>query len=218
MNNMLVCLTAMALSLLSCPARAQDSTGAEQGVQVHPWQDHAAGSNSTSSTKQGLSSSSYRYTNTQTALAGVANKSVNQTALNSGQYTLGFPAPGPQTGKYGSVLPPVATSSMNLSICVVVPPPPDNDGSDGSAASTANLPPAPGPGYQPIFQHGVFVGYMSPDLISLMQTDPTTAWTDFANSSDFVGPEGLRLSLLAETGAASPEQMAELDQMALFGM
>jgi hypothetical protein len=92
-----------------------------------------------------------------------------------------------------------------------------DDGSYG-ANSTANLPPSPGPGYQPIFQHGVFVGYMSPDLIALMQTDPTDAWTEFANSPEFVGPEGLRLSLLAETGAATPAQQAELESMALYGL
>jgi hypothetical protein len=91
-------------------------------------------------------------------------------------------------------------------------------GGCGCGPGSANLPPSPGPGYQPIFQHGVFVGYMSPDLIALMQTDPVTAWTQFANSSEFVGPEGLRLSLLVETGAATPEQVAALENMALFGL
>ncbi len=81
-----------------------------------------------------------------------------------------------------------------------------------------NLPPSPGPGYQPIFQHGVFVGYLSPALNDLMQTDPAAAWTAFANSSDFTGPEGLRLSLLMETGAITPDQQAALNSMALFGL
>lgn len=88
-----------------------------------------------------------------------------------------------------------------------------NGGSDGN---TQNLPPSPGPGYQPIFQHGIFVGYMDPNLCTLMQTDPCTAWAQFANSSEFVGDDGLRLSLLYEVGAASPEQQQQLMEMALF--
>jgi hypothetical protein len=81
-----------------------------------------------------------------------------------------------------------------------------------------NLPPSPGPGYQPIFQHGVFVGYLSPALNALMQTDQAAAWTAFANSPDFVGGEGLKLSLLMETGAITPDQQAQLDSLALFGI
>jgi hypothetical protein len=91
-----------------------------------------------------------------------------------------------------------------------------NNGGGSGGNSTANLPPSPGQGYQPIFQHGIFVGYMDPNLINLMQTDPNDAWAQFANSSEFVGDEGLRLSLLYEVGAASPDQQAALMEMALF--
>lgn len=155
--------------------------------------------------------------------AGLGDISVNPEAVSSAQFRLGFGNPGPQTASYGTALPPVATSSVDLSVCEATPPPPSIDpysygGGPSDPANSANLPPPPGPGYQPIFQHGVFVGYMSPELIAYMQQDPAGAWTQFANGSDWVGPEGLRLSLLAETGAASPEQMQTLYSMALFGM
>lgn len=159
-----------------------------------------------------------------TSTGAAANQSVNPAAYSSGQFNLGFAAPGPQTGAYAATLPPVATSSVNLSICDAAPAtsiasdPYDYTGQGSNSDPAQNLPPSPGPGYQPIMQHGVFVGYMSPELINMMQSDPYGAWTQFANSADFVGPEGLRLSLLAETGAASPEQMAQLESMALFGM
>lgn len=122
---------------------------------------------------------------------------------------------------YRYSLPPTATSSVDISICDLPPKNPPSvytEPGGSNPGGNSNLPPSPGPGYQPIMQHGVFVGYMSPELINLMQTNPTAAWTAFANSADWVGPEGLRLSLLAETGAATPEQMAQLQQMALFGM
>jgi hypothetical protein len=86
---------------------------------------------------------------------------------------------------------------------------------NGIDTSQQNLPPSPGPGYQPIYQHGVFVGYMDPNLIAQMQTNQAAAWAQFANSSEWVGPEGLRLSLLYEVGAATPDQQAQLMQMAL---
>lgn len=129
----------------------------------------------------------------------------------------------PSRNNYRYSLPPTATSCVDLSICDLPPIDPPSiyssgNGNPGNGNNSSNLPPSPGPGYQPIFQHGVFVGYMNPALISMMQTDPMGAWTAFANSSDWAGPEGLRLSLLAETGAATPEQMAQLEQMALFGM
>ena len=81
-------------------------------------------------------------------------------------------------------------------------------GSDpGSAASSgqSNLPPSPGPGYQPAYQHGVFVGYYSPQEVQLWQTNPQAALRSFANSNRYMGGEGGRRSILYQIGdIASP--------------
>ena len=180
----------LAVLFFSNPAWAQ--AYAEESVQVSPWQD--------------LNSS-----NGGSKKIAMNNRAQQSKQASNSTSTSNNPG-------YRNSLPPTATSCVNLSICEASPPPPEYSGSSGGGGvDTSNLPPPPGEGYQPIMQHGVFVGYMSPALISLMQTDPRAAWTAFARSSDFVGPDGLRLSLLAETGAATPEEMAALYQMALFG-
>lgn len=190
----------LALGMLGIPAQASD--------QGSPWQDIAPAANS----------DPYSYNG-----GSISGQSSYPAPISSGQFHLGFGSAGLPTGPYAGALPPTSTSSVNISICDATAAPPvqtycPSNSSGCSNPSTENLPPAPGPGYQPIYQHGVFVGYLSPELTSLMQTDPASAWTQFANSPDFTGPEGLRLSLLAETGAASPEQMAALESMAMFGM
>jgi hypothetical protein len=189
MGKLVKLLILLVAALVNLPAYAQDYA---QDVPTNPWQDFAP----------------------------VAKSIVRRIAANQAMNQAVQQAVAPSRSNYRYSLPPTATSSVDISICDLPPKdPPINYGSTGSTnPANSNLPPAPGPGYQPIYQHGVFVGYMSPELINMMQTDPAGAWTAFANSADWAGPEGLRLSLLAETGAATPEQMAQLQQMALFGM
>jgi hypothetical protein len=51
----------------------------------------------------------------------------------------------------------------------------------------AGLPPPPGPGYQPAYVHGQFVGYYSPEEVALAQTDFPHAFQAFVNSGRYIG-------------------------------
>lgn len=70
----------------------------------------------------------------------------------------------------------------------------------GSGSGAGSLPPSPGDGYQPAYQHGMFVGYYSPQEVALFQSDPRAALRSFANSDRYVGGEGGRRSILYEIG------------------
>ncbi|HEY9715131.1 MAG TPA: hypothetical protein V6C72_16795 [Chroococcales cyanobacterium] len=75
----------------------------------------------------------------------------------------------------------------------------DNEGGDAPPAQ-ANLPPPPGPGYQPMYQHGEFVGWYSPDEITLSQTNfPAALLSVLASGRYYGGVEGAA-SILFEIG------------------
>jgi hypothetical protein len=65
------------------------------------------------------------------------------------------------------------------------------------------LPPAPGEGYQPMYQHGQFVGWWSPEEIALSKTDFPAALRSIVNSDRYYGGELGRLSILYEIGDIS---------------
>lgn len=145
-----------------------------------------------------------------------ATKSGMDKIIPSGQYDLGFPQTGPDTyrGPYqsssqsGGTLPQTSTSSVNADTVDFSPMASSASCLKGDEGGTGydggdnakNLPPSPGPGYQPIYQHGVFVGYMSPEESAMYANDAAAAWRSFANSARYVGGAGLRASLLYEIG------------------
>jgi hypothetical protein len=100
-----------------------------------------------------------------------------------------------------------ADAGLNAADQAEATPPPGSDGGGGNQTPPT---PSPGQGYQPIYQHGQFVGWMSPDLVTLMQTDQVAAWTQFAESSAWVGGEGLQADLLYEVGAITFDQMVAM--------
>lgn len=77
---------------------------------------------------------------------------------------------------------------------------PETYSGDGGGGGGQNLPPAPGPGYQPMYQHGEFVGWWSPEEIALAQTDYPAALRSIVNSDRYYGGELGRLSILYEIG------------------
>ena len=213
-----------ALSSVVVPAWAQST--ADTGTQSY-WSDKT-GKGATSGGSSTWSDVYPEPTSTDLMTPG----SVNPGPIGSQSFHLGFPdlKNDMYTGAYrggmpGGVTPYTATSSVDIDCVDMVPRQcsssgggGENYGYNGGGGSEGGgggeqLPPPPGEGYSPIYQHGVFVGYMSPAIQQQMQTDPAGAWTAFANSSDYVGPEGLRLSLLAETGGLSPEQQAQFNAM-----
>jgi len=60
--------------------------------------------------------------------------------------------------------------------------------------------PSPGEGYQPMFQHGVHVGWYSPVEVALSQTNFPAALRSIVNSDRYFGGEGGRRSILYEIG------------------
>jgi hypothetical protein len=100
-----------------------------------------------------------------------------------------------------------ADAALNVADQAEATPPPGSDGGSGDATPTV---PSPGQGYQPISQHGEFVGWMSPAITALMQTDQVAGWIEFANSPDWVGSEGLKADLLYEVGAITFDQMVAM--------
>ena len=59
------------------------------------------------------------------------------------------------------------------------------DGTDDGASE--NLPPPPGPGYQPEYTCEGFVGYYSPEEVALAQTDFPAAFNEFVHSDRYTG-------------------------------
>jgi len=78
-----------------------------------------------------------------------------------------------------------------------------NGSGDGGNGSLAGLPPSPGPGYQPMYQHGVAVGWWSPAEIALSQTDFPAALRSIVNSDRYYGGESGKDSILYEIGDIS---------------
>jgi hypothetical protein len=78
-------------------------------------------------------------------------------------------------------------------------------GADSGAGGDNSLgvPPAPGPDYQPMYQHGILVGWWSPAEIALSQTDFPAALRSIVNSDRYYGGEEGRLSILYEIGDIS---------------
>lgn len=70
----------------------------------------------------------------------------------------------------------------------------------GGPGQSSNLPPPPAEGYQPMYQHGVFVGWWSPEEIKLAQHDFKAALRSIVNSDRYYGGESGRRSILYEIG------------------
>ncbi|HND69119.1 MAG TPA: hypothetical protein PL112_20100, partial [Candidatus Obscuribacter sp.] len=82
-----------------------------------------------------------------------------------------------QSGAKGNMANPVSISATNLDSRVS-----NRGGSGGSIGSDENIPPPPGPGYQPVYTHGVFDGYLTPEEADLWNNgNPAAAWKSFAN-------------------------------------
>jgi hypothetical protein len=174
MNKGLGWLVVIALNLISLPAFAQAYETGGPSMMGNPWQDTASAPAGTGAYRSGAGTrGANRYSGQLAAAAGLAGQSVNPAAINSGQFKLGFGAAGPQTGRYGSTLPPVATSSVNLSICdAPAPIPSQSCGSTGSQSSgngddgqqQEELPYAPGPDWAAVCNShsGALMGYMAP--------------------------------------------------------
>lgn len=60
-------------------------------------------------------------------------------------------------------------------------------GSSGGSNNTENLPPSPGPGYQPAYTCEGFVGWYSPEEVALAQTDFPAAFDHFVHSDRYTG-------------------------------
>ena len=81
-----------------------------------------------------------------------------------------------QTGAKSNMDNPVSISATNLDSRV------SDFGSGGQGANDPNLPPSPGPGYQPVYLHGQFDGYLTPEEAAAWNNgDPASAWKSYAN-------------------------------------
>ncbi len=150
------------------------------------------------------------------AVNRIASSAVNN-ATNSAVQTANQSASSQSGGTQGvSMLPNVSTSSVDLNTC-------DMDfiggksrpssgggggggggGSDpGSGTGQENYPPSPGPGYQPMTQHGEFVGWYSPDEVALSQTDFPAALVSILKSDRYYGGIEGAASILYEIGMIS---------------
>ncbi|GEM_PF-2157157 len=143
-----------------------------------------------------------------------APKSGMAGGIPSGQFNYGFPNTGSDRyrGGYqssrndGGVLPPTATSSVDLNIVNLQPLASsaslmaDSTDSGGGGGDQQNLPPPPGPGFQPMYQHGVFVGWYTPEQVALSQTDFPDVLRQVVNGPYYYGGEAGRNSILYELG------------------
>ena len=58
-----------------------------------------------------------------------------------------------------------------------------NSGGSGSGGNDPNIPPPPGPGYQPVYTHGQFDGYLTPEQAAMWNSgNYAEAWKSFAKS------------------------------------
>ncbi len=113
------------------------------------------------------------------------------------------------------MLPAVSTSSVDLNTCdmdfIGGKSRPSSgpsgggggDGGDGSGVDTSGYPPKPGPDYQPMTQHGEFVGWYSPEEVALSQTDFPAALISILRSDRYYGGISGAASILYEIGQIS---------------
>ncbi len=112
------------------------------------------------------------------------------------------------------MLPNVSTASVDLNTCdmdfIGGKSRPSSGGGGGGGGSDpgagtgqSNYPPAPGPGYQPMTQHGEFVGWYSPDEVALSQTDFPAALVSILKSDRYYGGIEGAASILYEIGMIS---------------
>jgi hypothetical protein len=156
-----------------------------------------------------------------------ANRAVNRLAnttmsgamygtRGSGTTTIAQNTAQTQSGSTSGVmmLPSVATSSVDINTCDMdfiggksrpSSGPSDSGGSGSSTGGvdTTGYPPAPGPDYQPMTQHGEFVGWYSPAEVALSQTDFPAALVSILKSDRYYGGITGAASILYEIGDIS---------------
>lgn len=110
------------------------------------------------------------------------------------------------------MLPAVSTSSVDLNTCdmdfIGGRSRPSSGGGSGGGDGTggtdmSNYPPKPGPDYQPMTQHGQFVGWYSPEEVALSQTDFPAALISILRSDRYYGGISGAASILYEIGQIS---------------
>jgi len=112
------------------------------------------------------------------------------------------------------MLPNVSTASVDINTCDMdfiggqsrpsSGPGGGGDGGDsGSGTDMSNYPPKPGPDYQPMTQHGEFVGWYSPEEVALSQTDFPAALVSILKSDRYYGGISGAASILYEIGMIS---------------
>ncbi|HEY9679904.1 MAG TPA: hypothetical protein V6C76_18010 [Drouetiella sp.] len=115
-------------------------------------------------------------------------------------------------GSNQMMLPQVSTSSVDLNTCDMDfiggksrPSAGGDDGGSGGSGGvdTSGYPPAPGPGYQPMTQHGQFVGWYSPEEVAMSQTDFPDALVSILKSNRYYGGIEGAASILYEIGKIS---------------
>ena len=72
--------------------------------------------------------------------------------------------------------------------------------SDSQGQGQQQLPPPPGEGFQPMYQHGQFVGWYTPDQVRRSQTDFASVLREVVNGPYYYGGESGRRSILYEIG------------------
>ncbi len=109
------------------------------------------------------------------------------------------------------MLPNTSTASIDLNTCDMnfiggrSRPSSGGGGGGGTPGGTGqeNYPPAPGPDYQPMTQHGQFVGWYSPEEVRLSQTDFPAALVSILRSNRYYGGVTGAASILYELGLIS---------------
>jgi hypothetical protein len=143
-----------------------------------------------------------------TAAGNVMRQAVNNTraiAQNASQQ--GGSAYG------GMMLPNVSTASVDLNTCDMdfiggksrpsAGPGGGGGGDSDGGVDTSGYPPKPGPDYQPMTQHGQFVGWYSPEEVALSQTDFPAALVSILKSDRYYGGISGAASILYEIGMIS---------------
>lgn len=145
-----------------------------------------------------------------TAIGSAIRQSV---ANSSGASRQNIVAQG-STANGAIMLPNVSTSSVDLNTCDMdfiggksrpSAGPGDGGSSGGSdgGVDTTGYPPKPGPDYQPMTQHGQFVGWYSPEEVALSQTDFPAALVSILKSDRYYGGISGAASILYEIGMIS---------------
>jgi hypothetical protein len=134
---------------------------------------------------------------------GNANGAVRQNGMAQGG-----------TANGAIMLPNVSTASVDLNTCDMdfiggksrPSAGPGGGGSGGGSnggVDTTGYPPKPGPDYQPMTQHGEFVGWYSPEEVALSQTDFPAALVSILKSDRYYGGISGAASILYEIGMIS---------------